>query len=344
MSANNSNCTSPFGTPLYQGVVYVEAVASAIAWLCVLLMVILIFLFKKHHFLTQRLILYLAFAHLASYTVGMLNILGYWADEDIYFHYYCIVMGFLQQIVSWWEILAVFCIMVDIFTKVMFNRMTERFEWLYIIAIFLSPILLTSWIPFVFNEVMYGPLGPVCWIPVKSIIDCSDIVLGFLLQLVLYYVPMYLMMVILFVLLAVSLVTLHRQSKQWAGIFEPAAIERKRLMKLEVQPLVAYPIIVILCHVLLSVSYVYGAFAPISNTDAILWYIDACIYHLQGILITFFFVMDPLTRRKLNFSNLSAACHARCTGYDVISDYPISEENIGDSLEVKKEGTCDQAI
>lgn len=332
MASNNSSCYDLGYSPAFVGVTAVHGAMSVVSFVGALLIIALVVLYKKYRFFTQRLILYLACAELIKSFVEAFNVFGYWVDESVLG--LCIAVGFFQQIVAWWVVIATTCIMVDVFIKVQFNKSTEKFEWLYVLLIFFLPIILTSWIPFIFDA--YGPEGPICWIKNKNDTYCSDFFLaGAILEFTLYIVPIYILLTVLFFLLTASLILLHKQSKEWAGKFDPESLKKKKRMQTEIQPLLYYPIILIIIHTPVTIAFTYGVsqdIDPSALATLILWYVTAITYHLQGIFITCAFTLDPDTRNKLDCASLRAAYKNYWTRYEFTREYPIEVNSYGDSL------------
>ena len=286
-------------------------------------------LLKKYRCFTQRLILYLAIAALTYSLASAVNVEAYAVYRTPSLRGYCVFTGFLEQLISWWVIMAASCIMLDLFVKVAFNRNTERFEIGYVLIIFLSP-LLHSWIPFV--QLAYGPAGAWCWIKDKSLEDCSDFPLGIWMRFVLYFVPLYIIMPGLFILLVVMLVLLWRQRTRWVGKFDPETKRLRKRMEKEIRPLLAYPIIFLIINLFPLVNRIVNIFNPETPLVA-LYFIVGIFYPLQGTLVTIAFVLDPETRKKLRWKEISVAiktCFVK-EGH-IVSEYPLEDVAHSDSF------------
>lgn len=328
---NNSSCFDYSTSPVFVGVIAVQATCSFISVVAVLLMIGLAVLFKKYRFFTQRLILYLAMAELIKSMVEATNVVSFWSKQSDSLYNWCVTLAFLQQIVVWWVMLATTCIMVDIFIKVKYSRSTETLERVYVVITFLTPILLTSWIPFIFDA--YGPVGPVCWIRNKnSDSDCSTFLTGAILQVILYLGPVYLVIVVILVLLIMSLILLRQQSRLWVGKFDPVTLNMKKRMKTEVRPLLAYPIIILSIHIPLTIGFVAGSIGISATATILLWYSISLVYHLQGIFLVCAFTLDPETRRKLTKADILVAIRNWCSQrHQQVREYPAEEDNYEES-------------
>lgn len=331
MFFNNSSCSDLPSMWIYVGAGITAAACSLLSLVSVLLMIVLIFLFKKHHFFTQRMILYLAFSTLFKSMIGIMDVFGYWAYNYPVLDGFCISLGFLLQVTEWWTVLAAFCIMVDLFLKVVFRCTATKVEWLYIAIIFLLPIALTGWIPFVLSA--YGPTGPICWIRTEDK-NCTQFFPGIALQLGIHSIPLVLLMLFILALLTVTLLSLYRQRRQWAGSFDPNVMETKKMMLNEVKSVVCYPFIILLVNLPMTLYIIYSSITSANDTATIvMWYTNAAILHLDGALITCNSALDPETRKKLTCANIRAACASCFQQQQRTSDYPsVLYGSMGDSL------------
>lgn len=325
-NATGLNCSERFTEPDFIGLIILKSLISGLSFFCILLVILFIFLFKKHQFFTQRLILYLAFSSLFFSIEGCMNVVSSKVYDVPSLMRYCVFTGFLDQVTSWWIIMATFCIMLDIFIKVLTFKNTERLEWVYVSLIFVLPLVLTSWIPFI--DGAYGPAGPFCWIRSKNLSDCSKYKLGFALQFVLYFIPLYVLMAVVLILLVVSILLLRRKSKSWVGRYDHDAAQLKRRMQTEIRPLFIYPIIIICTNILPCINQIYDAIL-IHETQVWLWYLSLTTYKLQGVLITLGFTMDRETRSKLTLAQISAALR-RVFVKEGIQEYPVGEGDTDD--------------
>ena len=308
---DNLTCFTRYDNDWFAAVVGVRSAVAILSILCCIVVILLIVLFQKYNFFTQRLILYFTIATLSYSIVCAINVEGYKAYRDSTIHSYCVFTGFLEQFASWWFVLAVACIITDLFIKVMFDKRTERFEIAYIIITFIFPVLVAA-VPFI--NLTYGPAGAWCWIRSFNY-DCSKYHLGAALRYILYYIPFYVLMSVLLVMLAIILIKLRAQQRSWAGKFDPQMLEMKHRMEKEVRPLIAYPIVFLVGNVLASVNRIVNE--PILAT----WFITAFVYALQGIIIMFAFFLDPETRKKLTWRHIVAAVKNRRQGQ--IQEYDI---------------------
>lgn len=247
--------------------------------------------------------MYLAIATIANSIVSAINVEGYKAYRNDSIRHYCVFTGFLEQVSSWWVLLAVTGIMMDLFVKVIFQKATERFEVIYISVIFGVPVAIAL-IPFA--ELAYGPSGAWCWIRGNEYTDCSTFLLGALLRFFLYYAPLYILMFILLILLIIIFIKLRKQRRSWTGNFDPIALEMKRKMSKEVFPLISYPVIFLLLNIPPLALRITNAVRPNEPVLA-LWFLSSIVFSLQGVVITIAFTLDPETRRDLTVMQLMGA-------------------------------------
>ena len=322
-NASNS-CISGTLNDVYGVLVDVRVAVSAVSTLCIILVIATIFLFQKHHFFTQRLILYLAFASLFFSIEGCINVVSYEVYEEPQLRRYCTFAGFVNLVTSWWVVMATVCIVLDIFIKVATFKQTERLERCYILTTFVLPVALIGWIPFI--DGTYGPAGPICWIRSKNPSNCEDDYFGVALQLALYYVPLFLLMIIVLILLVVSIILLRKKAKEWAGKYDPHIIQVKTRMQAEVHPLFVYPIVLICANILPFVDRLYGAINTTETHASPILFPTFIIYKLQGAFMTVVFALDKETRKKLKRREIIAALRRLMTKNNEIKEYSAANE------------------
>ncbi len=329
-SNNSTNCFDQYNTNGYVAVVAIRAVAGSISVVCCLAVIALIVLFKKYKFFTQRLILYLTISTLAYSLVSILNVAGYKAYTSTSLQNYCVFIGFLEQVMSCWIPMAITCIVVDLFVKVIINKATDKLEILYGLIIFASP-LTYSLIPF--KDLAYGQAGAWCWIRDHDYDDCEKFDLGTALRFTLYWVPLVIIMVVLTVLLVVTVVFLRIKQQKWEGKFDPEVKLLRKRMRKEVIPLISYPII----FLALNIFPLANRIANIESSKPIivLWLLAAISLPLQGLVITIAFVVDPETRSKLTLLQLAGAARNLCSSEGEITEYQIYNKDQDKEREIE---------
>ncbi len=326
-STNDSSldCFMVYDNLQYNIVVGLRSAFSLLSCVFLVFMCIIIIIFQKYNFFTQRLILYLVIVSFCYSLSGVFNVTGTIAYKDTTALTYCKVIGFFEQITSWWEILATTCILISVFIQSVFERATNRLEVLYVILIFVTPLTF-SWIPYLWN--LYGPSGEYCWITPLSLNDCSRIVPGVITGYAIYAIPYFVVCVVLLFLLIIAFVFVRRKQKMWTGKYNPESAIIKKMMEKEIKSLIFYPVMFLMINVIPFIRRVYELYRDDDVTYYVLTIGSTVILSFQGIFIALVFIADPETRMILNYKTI----YSRCCGARVhkVSEYPI-EYGCGDS-------------
>ena len=285
--------------------------------------IFIILLFKKWRFFGQRLVLYLA---ITSALLGLSFVLlrvDYQNQISTPYTNFCVWAGFVSQVTSWMVLDAIICITVSLLLRAFTGKHPERLEPLFFFLIFLFPLTF-NWIPFI--RLSYGKAGAWCWIRSRNDATCERHTLGQVLQLVLWYIPLYIIMLILVALYVIVLVKLHRDKQQWTGKVDPQSTKTKERMSKEILPLLAYPLIYFLLNIPPFINRIHGAVKP-DNPAPALWFISGILFPLQGGVIALAFSLDPGTRKRLTPANFRAAFSELCRSKKrTIKEYPIPAE------------------
>ena len=330
-NTSNTSCLTQFDTTAYKIATGLRVSLSFVSLLCILSIIGLVILFKKYRFFTQRLILYMCIAAAVSSLVGTLNAVATIAYTSSALTGYCVFIGFMDQYAGCCVLLAQTVLTLVVFLKVMFNKNTDRLEILYFVIIFFSPILI-CWIPFI-NQA-YGANGPWCWITSTDQF-CQRFIFGFVCQLLVWYIPLYLLMATLFIMLLVVIVSLHRRRFRWEGVYDPNSTAFNTTMEKEARPLIAYPLIFISLNFVLLINRLYNIINP-GGDNEVLWFISAISYPLQGAIIALAYTLDADTRKNITIANIKAAViHFRSE--EQIKEYPIRyETGLSESLYIRE--------
>ena len=320
-SGGNGSC-SPYDSPKYVNVTIVAVAVSLISFLACLVVIGVIFLFKKYHFFTQRHILYLSIAALfnsAAITLRLHYLTGNTSKEHMVL---CVVSAALEQTTAWSQLLAVCCITLIVFIKVVLMRDPEKPELYYVFVIFIFPLLI-NWIPFIHSS--YGHAGAWCWIRNEDK-HCKSFEFGNYLRFILWYVPLYLLLVALIVAYFIIIVKIRRLNHHWKHrrrIHDTA--QQQEMTVTEIRPLLWYP----LFYILLSIPSLVNRISEAVSTDPelTLWYFHALFGPLQGGFISLAYAMDSETLCR---------CSQRCLSMVLgssksIEEYPATRA-ISDSL------------
>lgn len=309
-SGNDSGDCSPFDSDDYTIVAAISTMTSIVSLLACLFMIGVIVLYKKYLIFTQRLILYLAIAA----TLASLSTTLHIAERDGP-EWLCIAGGYLDQTTSWSVLIAVTCITINLTLVVLFHKNTKKLEKPFLFFIFIFPFAI-SWIPFIKDA--YGESGAWCWIRFEDD-DCDTFRFGVILQLVLWYIPLYILFAILTVVYVIILVKLKRDRHKWTGKYDPTAEEMKRMMQKEIRPLLWFPLIYLLLYLIPLVNRIEGAAGDPVLT---LWILTAILFPLQGGFVTLVFTLDPETFKRLRWSEFRAAVIRLCK--KDVQEYPMT--------------------
>lgn len=311
MDSNSSDCFAS----LRPYAITVVSLRCAIAIVnCVFLfgMICLMFLLKKYHDFTQRLILYLA---ISTFLLSFFNIFDVTSavplDNEPAVQY-CILAGFVTQITNWWVILATACIMIDLFVKATFDKSTAKFEIVYIIFTFGFPFTF-GWVPFLRST--FGSSSVYCWIKYYND-NCTRNRFGTVISLYVFYIPLYILMVFIIVMLVTALIFVRRKKTRWSGIYNPEAKRRQEMMVKEIYPLIGYPFIFIALNVPGIIKAIIAILSPEIGVYFVAAAIAALIYQFQGVAITLCFVLDAETRKNLKWNKLKFALMHCCSKED----------------------------
>ena len=287
--------------------------------------IVLIFFLKKYMFFIQRLILYLSIAALLNSIVISLRFIRL-ADHDGNFdnpvlHNLCVASGFFDQTTAWFVTLAFVCITITLFRSAVFHKDSERFEFYYILVIFVSPLLVT-WIPFI--NVTYGEAGAWCWIQGThtnySDPNCTEVNndFGIGLRYALWYVPNYIILGIVFFMYVYIIINVSRKKHKWYGHHDSETQQRKDMMKKEVWPLLLYPLGYIIMSLFPLINRIHDTFS--SEPIPILWILHAIFEPLEGGYIALVYTFDRETLKRLNLFRMIATMCSRTR----IREYPAT--------------------
>lgn len=138
MEDNSSSNETCYFDRRFQALIGLRTSFSLISTFFIISMLGLIVLFRKYHFFTQRLIMYIAIAHLSFSVVNTFDLAALSSYENQSALRYCQMIGFFTQMTNWWAVLSILIISVDIFLKVAVSRInTEKYEILYLLIIYI---------------------------------------------------------------------------------------------------------------------------------------------------------------------------------------------------------------
>ncbi len=334
MSNMDTNCTtsnaSQFANSTYSIVSAVSVLVGFVSFLACIFTIISIILFKQYYLFNHRLVLYLAIsATIFSLSVTIQRV-DYQQETGTFYTNFCIFSGFFNQISSWMILDAVTSITLSLIIRAFFRRNPQTFDCVFVFFIFFFPFLF-NWVPFIKSA--YGKSGAWCWIRSMDENMCQTFKFGVLMQLLLWYVPLYaiiLIQMVLFVLVIIK-ITHHKKYSMIDGYVPYNQTDGQETIK-ETVPMLAYPVIYFVINIFPFVNCIYEFVRP-AHPSVALWFISGIFNGLIGLLITVAYLVDPQTRRKLNRANVKAVLASWCIHRrNTVYDYSIPADNSSDSL------------
>ena len=313
---------------------------GTISLCCCVFVLFVMLLFKKYRCTIQRLIVYLTIV-ISIYSVifilhGVRERISENPKEDDPF---CTLLGFLDQVTSWMELITIACLTMDLFVKVIFLRFQMgKLEIVYVLLIFVLPLAF-NWIPFIDNA--YGFAGIICWIKQYENNDCSQVdKFGLSLRFVLYWIPFYIIVLLIFFAYFTALIKARRRIKQFTGTVNFNEQVMKELLLSEIQQYRLYPIIFALTMTIALISRI----AEVINMKYSFFglrIVHLIALSLQGPIIVVLVAIDKETRQQLSqFKTIRAALFVLFCPCQIrkVQEYEaIIEPNPNDSLSPSRE-------
>ena len=319
-TVSSMNCSLPYTRHEYAIVAGLSAASAFVSLLASCFIVALIVLFKKWRFFSQRLVLYLAVSVILESVATIIHRVDYENETTAFYVRFCQFSAFVEQNTSWIELMAVVSITVYIFVCAVFSKRTDRFELLYLFFIFVFPLLF-NWIPFTVDA--YGRAGAWCWIKSEDIYSCDSIdVPGRTLQLVLWYVPLYVILIVLISLFVMILIKIHCYDSRKYKVSKHEDKHIHEQMSKEIRSLLWYPFIYFMINLIPFINRIHGLAQP-NNPSLALWILSALLFPLQGGFIALAFTLDPDTRKRLKIVHIRAAAKELCQkSGKTVKEYP----------------------
>ena len=335
-NTNESTLCSVFQTYRYVIVATVSACSGVVSALCCIFVICLIFLFKKHYFFIQRMILYHCLAALSRALSVILRFhrLRYdFVTESSAQDVMCVISGFTSQLTLWILIMDYSIITFTLLVSGVFRKNVARLERLYVILIFVLPLTF-NWIPFIGNS--YGRAGAWCWIKSVNFDDCSEHRLGEIFSTVLWNVPFFTLLfamvsTYLFTIVYVARQRFCNRRKKTKISYNPEMERLKEHLNKEVWPILFFPFGVILLNIPTFINALFS-FTGTPPSYAV-WIFHSMFAELQGAYTVLIYVIDRKTLRRLTYSNIKAAItRAR---RDTVHEYPTDDGGgtVSDSAE-----------
>ena len=303
---NETNCNETLDSTQYKIAAAIRASVGLFSFFCCLGVVLVIVLYKKYKLFIQRLILYLAVAalvHSISYTLARVNYYTPRPIEDPY----CYFGGLLNHYSAAVELLNIWCITVNLFVNTILNKRTEKLEVVYVLIAYFLPVT-WFWLPL--WKRAYGTAGPWCGIRTVDA-NCNPFPFGIWVQFGIWYIPLYVSLTVIFFATIFIAIKAVRDSRKWAGRFDPAAKWRNETIMKEIKPLIWYPVVYLALNTFSLISQIYSA-ANQGNPSIALSYLRLLSSPLRGAFIALVYALDPETRRQLTCQQLRATCRHCC--------------------------------
>ena len=320
-NSSNGNVCSVFDTYPYVIVAAVSSGSAMISALCCVFVIGLIFLFKKHYFFIQRLILYHCLATLlrSFSTILRLHRLGYQNDSAV-INALCVISGFTNQLTIWFLIMDYLVLTFTLLMAAVFQKNLARLEGLFIVLIFIFPLTF-NWIPFINNS--YGRSGAWCSIRDLNYDDCTVYEFGITLRTAIQSIPQFVLLVsvtptLLFIIIFLSVQRYHRRDQYKDD--QETKVFKKHLNE-QVLPLLFFPFGVLLLNIIPLINRIYEL-SNLDNPSYALWIISAILSPLQGGFIAVVYTLDRDTLKRLTYTNLVVLL---CKRSDAVREYPMEQ-------------------
>ena len=337
---SNSTVCDIYDGKDYAYVAMASAVAAFFSLLAACFVIIVMVFLRKWPFFSQRLILYLAIATILTSMSTILHRVDYNNEKSDFYVIFCQIGGFLEQVTSWIFLNANSCITFYLFANVVLRVKTERFEVIYGLYIFVFPFLF-NWIPFIYSA--FGRSGAWCWIRSRDSPTCDDFAFGKILIFALWFIPLYLTLFTLLVAYAIIIYKLHQISKEWTGKTTNSNEEFQKMVRKDVLPLMAYPLIYLVLCIFPTANRIQGLASP-ESPSLVLWYLSALSFPFQGGIIAVAYTFDPGTRRRLMWSHVRAVLGGLMEKSRTPHEYPVEYVTDASFSSVYRQSGCNKIV
>lgn len=308
-----------------------RAFSALFSLICCLLVITLIFLFKRHHYFLQRLVIYVCTIAAINSLVIAIQKLDY-ATRSTELDKYCIFAGFLEYYTSQVELIGLVCITHGLYRTVFKQKPKKYLEFTYIALSVLGPILLAC-IPIFGHSgnVTYGKSGPWCWIE-DRFDNCDKNYFGIALQFILWYTPLLIVTVITVIVYVVMFCKVHKSiESHWQGPYDPELSLHKGRLRKVVKILLAYiPLLYLVINLFSLPNAIQWAIADEPLFP--LWVFHGVFPPLRGALFALPYLFHTDTRQQIKQISVRATIKQYFMRNKAITSYPAKECNFSDSL------------
>uniref|UniRef100_A0A1X7UPV4 G-protein coupled receptors family 2 profile 2 domain-containing protein n=1 Tax=Amphimedon queenslandica TaxID=400682 RepID=A0A1X7UPV4_AMPQE len=306
------------------------AITSSISLISCLLVILMMIVYKKYTFTTQRLILYLTISVMFD---SIAHILQGGSFGIISNHSkYCMAIAFLRQYFAWSIILSIDCILMEMALRIICRRESGKGEWLYIPFIFVFPLFF-AWIPLLKHD--YGDIQGTCNFLTINPGTCTRNRTGLILDVVLWWVPLYLTFFVGAIVYLIIICQLNISKRRYTAMLElDKEVIYKRTMN-DIGYFKWYPLLYFIINLIPIAAATTSYIRP--NDDLLALNIPSTIIvGLQGGFIALAAALDPSTRKRLGWRSFCSAFKENVLCRDTAEEYPILEGNFTDSLNLSE--------
>ena len=306
------------------------AITSSVSLISCLLVILMMIVYKKYTFTTQRLILYLTISVMFDSIAHILQGSSY---SIIYNHSkYCMTIAFLRQYFAWSIILSIDCILMELALRIICRRESGKGEWLYIPFIYAFPLIF-AWIPLIKHD--YGDIEGTCNFLTINPGTCQRNKTGFILDVILWWVPLYLTFFIGGMVYLIIICQLNVSKRRYTAMLElDKEVIYKRTMN-DIGYFKWYPLLYFLIN-LIPIAAATASYALPTDPLLALNIPSTIIVGLQGGFIALAAALDPSTRKRLGWRSFCSAFKENILCRDTAEEYPILEGNFTDSLNLSE--------
>ena len=284
--------------------------AAVLSLLGCLALILALVILKKYKDPAQRLVLYLTIAVVINSVNSIVRGAGFQLIGNTPF---CEAVAFFSGYTSGSILLAICCIVTELFIKAILNKATgNRISVVYFTFIFVQPFFIYL-IPFLGQN--YGQEGPTCWIKsYNNLTNCTLNYDGLLLQNMLWNLPVIFLLIGGGIMYVITLIAYNRRLKKYRQVYtsEKNRMIDQRLFE-DIMVFRWYPLVFIIINVvpfLTRLTQVIDTHLP-KTLVLILWIITALVDGLQGLFLSLAFTLNSQTRKSLAWPNIKEAFIAK---------------------------------
>ena len=299
--------------------------SNSLSVLACLFVITIATVYKKYIFVFQRLVLYLT----ASILLNSIAYIIHGASYNLIpvCKRYCQALAFFDTYLPLCIVLSVACIIAELYLYGLKKRDTSNLKWIYAAFIFIMPAAV-SWVPFVFNQ--FGYTGTKCSI-IYHKEDCRLDLVGLMLIIVLWWVPLISVYVITGPIYLCILCRISRQGRtEYTPLIE---VDGNRIHQQTAKDLGYFkwiPLIEVIIHLFSIVPMVmcYGGQVPTPLLSA-----SSIVIGIQGGTIAILITFDPNTCKVLRWNKFKAAWRQNIMKRSFIEEYPIVRGEFTETVE-----------